>query len=503
MASALHRRYSNSLLPYLQGASADAGLRLSLFSAGSSHRDLAFPFDVLDDTPAVSRFIEAGLVTDAGSSLKKIVLQVQKDRYALPVDQLRPVTNLDVDRSWRRAFSSAASQKNGRARVLFTCQLDEGGELVPLASLFFCRERGLYFHPPCPGCGLPLRLCTDDGLLERVGLAPYSRSLKRYLHCSSCASDAPADFYQYELDHADPLAVKDRWALIDQFRLIESCQDTDGGFPCVGCPQRYLCYGKHPAVRERVVPFSFYPFYLLISEAPPLHALDFLQLAASAGVEELVERLDAQLAYCREISGSIDALRGEIKAAIFAAPSHHEVPLVVETLQESPALAPAPRMEEVDETMETVILQSKRPGAIHSPAALSGISLEEICVLPRFCNFNGPPQVGVPEPAGDGMLETMLSAPPGAVRQAAPDEGGSCVLVEPQGAGVESGACGAVPPPAGKDAARDDGAKDAAREEGGTPSPVEAAGPPPRIVEIDQLAETIFIKPMGRPGPRK
>ena len=144
---------SNSLLPYLQGTSADAGLRLSLLPADSSPRDSVYPFEVLDDTPAFSRFITADLITDAGSPLTRVVLQVQKDRYARTADELHPVTNHDLDAGWRKSFSPAGTQEQGRSRLLLSCQMTAEGGLAQLDPLFYCRERNLFFHPVCPSCG--------------------------------------------------------------------------------------------------------------------------------------------------------------------------------------------------------------------------------------------------------------------------------------------------------------------------------------------------------------
>lgn len=294
MVSALRNSPRSSLLPYLQGPSAGAALKLSLISAANHHAEKAYPFDLLDDSGPVSRLIEADFVTDAGSSLKRVVLQVQKDRYSLAVDELRPVTNLDVDAAWRQALSSVESGGEGFAGVILSCQLDPEGSLTPLAPLFYCRERRVFFHPVCPACGLPLQLCRDDDLLEKFGLSHYSKSLKRYLHCASCAAEGMPEFYLYEHDHHDQVTVKDRWSLIEEFRHLDAAKNPDGDFPCVGCPEHESCYGASSAVRGRIIPFSFYPFYLLITESPSLNALDFLHLISGAEYDELLKRLDPQ-----------------------------------------------------------------------------------------------------------------------------------------------------------------------------------------------------------------
>jgi hypothetical protein len=303
MVSAPDIQRSHSLLPYLQGSRSEIRLKLSLFPAGTL-RDKSYPFKVLDDTQPVSRTIEAVFLTDAGAVLKRVVLQIQKDRYFLPADELHPVTNPDIDACWRRALSE--SQEDGGGKILLAAQLDLQGVLIPLDPLFYCRTRELFFHPVCPDCGLTLTLCCDEALLKANGLASYANTCSRYLHCGACCDSGLSAFYLYELSHDDPVTAKDRWALIDRFREVDAGLDPNGAFPCVGCPEHAACYGAAPQVRARIFPFSFYPFYLLIDDLPTLHGNDFLRLVSRAQAGELADSLDPQrypgrAAYLREL----------------------------------------------------------------------------------------------------------------------------------------------------------------------------------------------------------
>lgn len=283
---------SASLLPYLQWPHAEASLKLSLFSSGATLLTNSYPFAVLDDTSPVSRLIEASFVTDTGCLLKKVFLQIQKDRYTLAYDELSPVTNLDIDNSWSRAFASLKDGGDSCSQPFLSAQVDSRGRPTPLSSLFFCRKQNLYFHPVCPSCGNPLQLCRNDQLLVRTGLHPYSTSLKRYLYCAVCSDYNQPEFYLYERDHTDPVTVRDRWSLMDQFRQIDESKDPEGTFPCVRCPEHEVCYGQDSSVRSRMIPFSFYPFFLLVSDAPTLSAPDFLSLISGATVEEIHARLN-------------------------------------------------------------------------------------------------------------------------------------------------------------------------------------------------------------------
>ena len=282
-----------SLIKYLQRRGGESSLALSLLFDIPSCRDRAYPFAVIDDTATYSRLLEAKFITDAGCVLKDVFLLVQKDQYSLLDLDHGPTTNTEIDAAWQRAFTSFKAQSEHRAPLLLSSQTGDQGRLARMAPLFFCRELRSYFHPVCSSCALPLQLCTDDDLLKANGLQPYSGSSKRYLHCAACCSRGQQEFYLFELDATDPVTVKDRWSLMDSFRSIRPETDPDGNCPCPGCPERGNCYGPSQNARTRIVPFSFYPFYFLIYEAPSLHGADFLDLVSGAGCEEIEALLDA------------------------------------------------------------------------------------------------------------------------------------------------------------------------------------------------------------------
>jgi hypothetical protein len=288
MTSAPDIRRSHSLLPYLQGPH----LKLSLFPAATPLRDKVYPFRVLDDTHPFSRSIEAVFLTDAGDVLKKVVLQIQKDRYLLTADEPNPVTNSDIEEGWRLAFSHSLGE--GSDRILLAAQFDAEGAPTQLDPLFYCRTRDLFFHPVCPSCGQVLTLCRDEELLNNNALSSYTRTRSRYLHCAFCCLHGLPEFYLYQLDNDDPVTVKDRWALIDRFGLVDISMNPGDAFPCVGCPGRKACFGPDHEVRTRIVPFSFYPFYLLVKDLPSLHGSDFLRLVSGARAAELADSIDPQ-----------------------------------------------------------------------------------------------------------------------------------------------------------------------------------------------------------------
>jgi len=278
-----------SLLPYLNCGEGNL-LRFSLFPDGRERLEKVCPFALVDDCAPYSRVIEATIATDAGTLLKKVFLQIPKDAYTVTGDSFRQVTNLDIEAAWQLSWAACDQS----SQVLLSSQTDRQGRLAPQASLYYCRQRELFFHPPCPSCGTPLTLCRDDEFLRASGLSPYSGSAKRYLHCSSCCSAGLQEVYLYERDHSDPLSVKDRWSLLERFGMIDEDPTGSGAFPCTACPELGACYGPNKLARSRVVPFSFYPFYLLCCDAPSLHALEFLPLAAGAPFAEVEQGLDPQ-----------------------------------------------------------------------------------------------------------------------------------------------------------------------------------------------------------------
>lgn len=281
-----------SLLPYLEAVNSDFYLKISLSTEDPSLLEkTAFPFLVITDSDPLSRMIEARFLTGAGSELMRVCLTVQKDRYGLAKDGLWPVNNKDIDEFWQRTFSICAQGKQDPSFILLSYQIGEKGRLTALEPLFFCKTRQLFFAPPCPRCGFPLEQCLDDDLLIQSGLQPYSASLKRYLFCPSCLPKGNADFYVYEMESSDPPSVKDRYALVREFRLLCEGKNQTTRIPCVNCTKNQECYGSGHEAPARIVPFSFYPFYLFIHEAMSLNAPDFLALISGAAIEEVVDQL--------------------------------------------------------------------------------------------------------------------------------------------------------------------------------------------------------------------
>jgi hypothetical protein len=269
-----------------------ASLRLHLASEDREEIErTVFPFSVITDTDPFSRLMKGAFVTDAGSVVRDVFLLVQKDRYLLVEDTLRPVTNLDVDHAWQSAFSSY-SERRDNTLLLFPSRLGDQGKFSAWKSLLFCTRARHFFHPPCPECGIPLEQCQDDTLLGKSGLQPYRHSLKRYLFCPSCtAAGQEPNFYVFKLDRRDSARLRDWRGLVVEFGSLPRSHVQKAPMPCGPCSLWEECYGPDRKALSRIVPFAFYPFYMLVFEAMSLTALDFVSLLSGASLGEIEARL--------------------------------------------------------------------------------------------------------------------------------------------------------------------------------------------------------------------
>ncbi len=310
---------THSLCPYLEPSGGKLCLSFSRDPRNATVQEKSrFPFLVINESDPVSRLIEAQFVTDAGSEIKRVFVLLQNDEYFLPGDELWPVNNKDIDQWWQTAFSFYSGKNQNSSVIILADQISKDGGLSSLQPLFFCKPKQIFFHPPCPKCGFSLQQCYDDDLLAGLGLQPYSTSLKRYLFCHSCfGSEGKSDFYVFALESSDPPIVKDRWDLIREFGLLTEGKSHLGQFPCAECPSRHECWAADGLAVSRIVPFSFYPFFMLIFEAMSVNALDFLSLISGASFEDLERHLSNKQQLGR--MSCLKALKrnGPVKAPFF------------------------------------------------------------------------------------------------------------------------------------------------------------------------------------------
>ena len=290
-----------SLLPYLRPDGHPIFLKITLSSEEPSYLEQTkFPFLRIADSDPLARIVGAKFVTGADIEFRDLFLLVQKDHYFLPPNELRPVNNKDVENSWQKAFDFYRATRQRDSFIVLADQIGDQGRFRPLQSLFFCKTRRVFFHPICPRCGLALQQCYEDEVLENCGLPLYSTSLKRYLYCPSCFLKGVPDFYVNELDKFDPPQIRDRSALIREFGQIQEAQSQEDLLPCKGCPKHGECYGPALQALTRIIPFSFYPFFLFIFDATSsLQAMDFLSLVSGASLAEIETQLQAKAEFGR------------------------------------------------------------------------------------------------------------------------------------------------------------------------------------------------------------
>lgn len=282
------------LLPFLERKSGTFHLRFPL--ASQDPEVLArssFPFLLISDSDPTARVVAAHVDTDSGDRVASLFFLVQKDRYRLGKESLHPLTNIEIEKAWQRAGAAYLRFGEGCVPRFFEGQLGANGILLPFAPLFFCKEKGRYFHPPCPRCGRPLSLCADDAVLAAAGLPLYSGSLERHLFCEACAGSAEGNFYAVDVGSGSPAILRDRISLVREFGRVGDGSSSETGFPCPACPNREECFGPSLKALARIVPFSFYPFHAFAFDAMSLCAPDFLSLLSGAGAETLAKRLES------------------------------------------------------------------------------------------------------------------------------------------------------------------------------------------------------------------
>lgn len=289
-----------SLLPYIATDKAKIRIDFLVSDFSSEESDAKFPFRVLNDSSPLASLIEADIITDSECKVQTVFLMVQKDEYRYQPNPLWPLTNLDIDASWREAFTYyiETGHHNGFIHIAGLngnpreSSVPSGCYQSAFNSLFFCSFRRIFFHPPCPVCGSGLSLCKDDSLLSSQGLGPYSSTLRRYMFCPSCPPGMGGDgFFVSSSKASDPSGVRDRNGLISSWRYLLASGLASEEFPCASCPLREKCYGAENLSSIRIVPFSFFPFHMIILKAKTIRAVDFIPLLSGGRFDEIESRL--------------------------------------------------------------------------------------------------------------------------------------------------------------------------------------------------------------------
>jgi len=278
------RQGYSSLLEYLKRKSGGLCLKLSTVAGLTSNADSVHsPFTVIGESAPFSRILAAEICSDSGSCIRKVNLLLSKDAY-MSIDDMPVLTNVDLDNAWQRVFEQGSRLDSV---IRLAGQVSDDQKFMPFEGMLYCKEKGVFFHLPCPNCGNSLELCRDDDILKDLGLPLYSASLMRYLHCPSCRdSNGETAVYAYKKHNYDPAFVRDAGLLIDDLM-----DNMPGTLPCSGCVNKDECCGNRALAHERIITFSFYPFYMIIKDAPTINACDFLGLISGASFDDMAQRL--------------------------------------------------------------------------------------------------------------------------------------------------------------------------------------------------------------------
>ena len=278
-----------SLLPYINPEKNSPCLIIPRICQQTAGRQARFPFILISESGPFTRIIQAQIESDHGSIIKRVFLLLDKDTCLGANDETRALNNEQVEQCWQKAHDHYRAE---RSPILLADQIGEDGRIRQFQSLFYCAHREIFFHPPCPHCGNPLTLCKDDDLLISCEIPAYSQSLRRYLYCPECLHNTGrSDFYASAPDNTDPQFIKNLHQLITGFGSLDDAESDQ--FPCTRCPLKGECYDEGDLALTRIIPFSFYPFHLLILEAAAINAFDFLAVLCGASFEELRDRLEA------------------------------------------------------------------------------------------------------------------------------------------------------------------------------------------------------------------
>jgi len=126
-----------------------------------------------------------------------------------------------------------------------------------------------------------------------------------------------SDFYAYSLNGPNPPILKDRFDLIREFGQLTEGGIPSNQFPCSNCPGYQECYGAEGLATSRIVPFSFYPFFMLIFQDGLVNSLDFLSLISGALFEDLEHQLGEKQEYGRLNCLKALKLSGPVKTPFF------------------------------------------------------------------------------------------------------------------------------------------------------------------------------------------
>jgi hypothetical protein len=237
------------------------------------------PFQLRDVSDPFALLGNACIVSDLAQQVLPLFMLIQRSDYSCSPEEARLNTNLSIDQRWQQILSVFLTPSFNDLHLLLAEQIGKQGQLLQFHSLFYCRAKQSFFHPPCPGCGKELIVCTDETLLSRHSLEGYSTSLRRFLYCPLCCSDSsPIIYYVPKRQQNDPDCVGNVQQLMRSWARLQPVATADTSLPCHSCPGNKACFGRNLLAVNTLCSFSFYPFYMLLLKTDSEQVFDFKAL---------------------------------------------------------------------------------------------------------------------------------------------------------------------------------------------------------------------------------
>ncbi|MFN7987833.1 MAG: hypothetical protein U0529_10195 [Thermoanaerobaculia bacterium] len=162
------------------------GLHLVLGPLAGGAEEGPVPLPLSSDE-GTSRVYLGALKGDADSVIELVAVKLLPNvlSESLAESAARPTNRTLLDRfsAERERLRALRAESPWFPRLL---QPDDAGGTLP--ALLYDKPSRSFFVPPCPACGRPLELLTDELFLRERRLPSYLETLHRLVGCSSCAS---------------------------------------------------------------------------------------------------------------------------------------------------------------------------------------------------------------------------------------------------------------------------------------------------------------------------
>jgi len=255
------------------------GLHLVLGPLAGGAEEGPVPLPLSSDE-GTSRVCLGALKGDADSVVELVAVKLLPNVLpeALAESAARPTNRTLLERfaTERERLRSLRAESPWFPRLL---QPDAGPDAT-LPALVYDRPSRSFFVPPCPACGKPLQLLTDELFLRERRLPSYLETLHRLVGCPGCATtDRVLAVYSYSPVPGPPdVPVGGADDLLKGLaRALVRDWDEEGvrAFPCREAAEEALRLRKEGGASlgdfaARWSPFSFCPSPFIVTGLSPV-----------------------------------------------------------------------------------------------------------------------------------------------------------------------------------------------------------------------------------------